>query len=302
MPHSSLSAAVRQPAGRWVRPSWQGLWRWVWRIALGLLLTGWAVALAAWVSLQWLILPRLDEWRPRVEALATRALGHPVQIGQLAAQGAGWLPTFTLHDVVLRDPAGQEALRLPRVQAALSVPSLLGLRLRFAQLLIEDARLDVRRDKAGRLYVGGLALGSAGPALAGDASADWFFEQHEILVRGGTLRWLDEQREAPALALADVQLLVRNSGRRHALRLDATPPPDWGDRFAIVGQARGALLSRAGDWRHWKGTLHAHLPRADVAQLRHHINLPVDLQQGRAALRAWVDWDQGQPQALVKRQ
>ncbi len=299
MPHSSLSAAVRQPAGRWVRPSWQGLRRWVWRIALGLSLAGWAVALAAWVSLQWLILPRLDEWRPRVEALATRALGHPVQIGKLAAQGAGWLPTFTLHDVVLRDPAGQEALRLPRVQAALSVPSLLGLRLRFAQLLIEDARLVVRRDKAGRLFVGGLALGGGGPALAGDASTDWVFEQHEILVRGGTLRWLDEQRDAPALALADVQLLVRNRGRRHELRLDATPPPDWGDRFAIVGQARGALLSRAGDWRQWKGTLHVHLPRADVAQLRHHVDLPVDLQQGRAALRAWVDWDQGQPQALT---
>lgn len=303
MPHSSLSAAVRQPAGRWWPPSWPGwlhrAWRWGWRIALGLLLAGWTVALAGWAALHGLILPRLDEWRPRVEALATQALGHPVQIGHLAAQGGGWLPTFTLQDVVLRDSAGQEALRLPRVQAALSVPSLLGLRLRFAQLLIEDARLDVRRDAGGRLFVGGLALGTHGPTLAGDDTADWVFSQHEILVRGGTLRWLDEQRRAPPLALADVQLLVRNRGRRHELRLDATPPPDWGDRFAIVGQARGALLTRAGDWRHWKGTLHASLPRADVAQLRHHVDLPVDLQEGRAALRAWVDWDQGQPQALT---
>ncbi|MBP7665535.1 MAG: hypothetical protein KA774_01700, partial [Burkholderiaceae bacterium] len=89
-----------------------------------------AAAVAAWVSLHAWILPRLDEWRPRVEVLATRALGHPVQIGQLAAQGGGWLPSFQLQDVVLRDAAGREALRLPRVQAALSVPSLLGLQLR----------------------------------------------------------------------------------------------------------------------------------------------------------------------------
>ncbi|GCL65817.1 DUF3971 domain-containing protein [Rubrivivax pictus] len=259
----------------------------------------WLLALLAWSTLHWLILPRLDEWRPRVEVLATQALGHPVQIGRLATQGGGWLPSFLLQDVVLRDPAGHEALRLPRVQAALSVPSLLALQLRFAQLLIEDARLDVRRDAAGRLYVGGLPLGSASPTLAGDGSADWLFSQHEILVRGGTLRWLDEQRAAPPLALADVQLLLRNRGRRHELRLEATPPADWGDRFTIVGQARGALLSRPGDWRRWKGTLHASLPRADVAQLRHHVTLPVDLQQGRAALRAWVDWDQGQPQALT---
>ena len=303
MPHSSLSAAVRQPAGRWWRPSWPGwarrAWHWSWRIALGLLSAVWLLALVAWGSLHWLILPRLDEWRPRVESLATQALGHPVQIGHLAAQGGGWLPSFTLQDVVLRDATGQEALRLPRVQAALSVPSLLALRLRFAQLLIEDARLDVRRDAAGRLFVGGLPLGTHGPTLAADDSADWLFSQQEILVRGGTLRWLDALRGAPPLALADVQLLLRNSGRRHELRLDATPPPDWGDRFAIVGQARGALLSRPGDWRRWKGTLHASLPRADVAQLRHHVQLPVDLQQGRAALRAWVDWDQGQPQALT---
>ncbi|MES2717927.1 MAG: YhdP family protein [Pseudomonadota bacterium] len=273
--------------------------RWSWRIALGLLLAAWALALVGWLSLQWLILPRLDEWRGRAEVLATQALGHPVQIGQLSTQGGGWLPTLQLRDVVLRDATGQQALRLPRVQAALSVPAMLALRLRFSQLLIEDAQLDVRRDAQGRWFVGGLPLAADGAALRGDGQADWIFEQHEILVRGGTLRWLDEQRAAPPLALADVQLLLRNRGRRHELRLDATPPPDWGQRFAITAQARGALLSRPGDWRRWKGTLHVDLPRADVSQLRRHVSLPVDLQQGRAALRGWLDFDAGAPQALT---
>jgi len=274
----------------------------LWRIALGLLLAAWGLVLVAWLSLQWLILPRLDEWRPKAEALAARALGHPVQIGRLATDGGGWLPMFEARDVVLRDAAGQAALRLPRVRAALSVPSLLALRLRFNQLLIEDARLDVRRDAAGRLFVGGLPIGdfgASGAPAAGGGDADWLFQQHEILIRGGTLRWLDDWRQAPPLALSDVQLLLRNSGRRHELRLDATPPADWGERFAIVAQARGALLSHPGDWRRWKGTLHADLPRADVSQLRRHVSLPVDLQQGRAALRAWLDFDAGAPQALT---
>ncbi len=301
MPHSSLSA-VPQPDSRRRRPSWQGWWRGLWRIALGLLLAAWGLVLVAWLSLQWLILPRLDEWRPKAEALAARALGHPVQIGRLATDGGGWLPMFEARDVVLRDAAGQAALRLPRVRAALSVPSLLALRLRFNQLLIEDARLDVRRDAAGRLFVGGLPIGdfgASGAPAAGGGDADWLFQQHEILIRGGTLRWLDDWRQAPPLALSDVQLLLRNSGRRHELRLDATPPADWGERFAIVAQARGALLSHPGDWRRWKGTLHADLPRADVSQLRRHVSLPVDLQQGRAALRAWLDFDAGAPQALT---
>ena len=303
MPLSTMFAAVRASADGRARPFWHAPWRvlWhgAWRITLGLLLLTWSLALLAWLTLHWLILPRLDEWRPQVEAQAARALGHPVQIGRIAVHSSGWVPAFTLHDVVLRDALGRDALRLPRVSAALSVPSMLALRLRFDQLLIEDARLEVRRDARGRWSVGGLDMASAGASVDGSEAADWLFEQHEVLIRGGTLRWVDEQRAAPPLQLSEVQLLLRNRGRRHELRLDATPPADWGDRFSIVGQARGALLSRAGDWQRWKGTLFAQLPRADVSQLRRHVDLPIDLQQGEAALRAWVDWDRGLPQALT---
>ncbi len=299
MPLSSLFAALRFPADGSLRTSWRLLWRWIWRLSFSLLLVACSLALLAWLSLHWLILPRLDDWRPQLEAQASRALGHPVQIGRIEVQSSGWVPAFTLHDVLVVDAQGRDALRLPKVSAALSVPSALALRLRFAQLLIEDARLEVRRDVRGRWSVGGLDMDSAGPALEGNDAADWFFEQHEFLIRGGTLRWVDELRAAPPLQLGDVQLLVRNQGRRHELRLDATPPADWGQRFSIVAQARGTLLARAGDWSRWKGTLYAHLPRADVSQLRRHVDLPVDLRQGEAALRAWVDWDQGQPIALT---
>ena len=262
-------------------------------------MAGWTGLVLAWLTLHWLILPRLDEWRPMIEAQAGRALGHPVQIGQIAVHSSGWVPSFVLRDVVLRDARGREALRLPRVSAALSVPSLMGLSLRFEQLLIEDARLEVRRDAQGHWHVAGLDVASTDAALDGSAAADWFFEQHEVIVRGGLLRWVDEQREAPPLQLSDLLLVVRNQGRRHELRLDATPPADWGQRLSLRAQVRGPLLARAGDWQQWKGMLYADLPSVDVNGLRHHVDLPVDLQQGEAALRAWVDWDQGLPQALT---
>jgi len=299
MPLSSIVAAVRHPD----RPAGRAFWRRagyrIWRAALWLLLAAWCLGLLAWLTLHWNILPRLDEWRPQIEAQASRALGHPVSIGHIRVDSAGWVPSFVLSEVVLRDPLGRDALRLPQVSAALSVPSLLALRLRFDQLLIEGARLEVRRDAVGRWFVAGLDMASTEPGVDGALTADWFFEQHEFLIRGGTLRWVDEQRAAPPLQLSDVQLLVRNRGRRHELRLDATPPADWGARFTLVAQARGALLARAGDWQRWKGTLFAELPRADVSQLRRHVDLPVDLQQGEAALRAWVDWDQGVPLAAT---
>ena len=294
---------TRKPSGQGERPLGRLMWRRVlrlsWRLAFGLLLATWVLALFAWLSLHWLILPRLDDWRGRVEQQASRALGHPVQIGQIKVRSSGWVPAFELQDVVLHDKLGREALRLPQVSAALSVPSLLAFKLRFEQLLIENARLEVRRDAAGRWSVAGLDVDASATAVDGGVAADWFFEQHEFVIRGGLLRWVDEQRAAPPLQLSDVQLVVRNRGRSHELRLDATPPPEWGQRFAVLMQARGPLLARAGDWQRWKGTVFADLPLADVASLRRHVDLPVDLRQGEATLRAWVDWDQGLPQALT---
>ena len=287
----SVATAARRPVG------WG--WRWAWRILWGgaaVLLAG---GLAAWLSLHWLILPRLDAWRPRIEAQASRALGHPVQIGGISVRSGGWMPAFALRDVVLRDAQGREALRLPLVSAALSARSLLSLRLRFDQLLIEDARLEVRRDAQGRWHVAGLGVEAAGAAMDGSAAADWFFEQGEFIIRGGVLRWVDEQRAAPPLQLSDVLLVVRNPGHRHELRLDATPPPDWGQRFSVRALARRPLLARPGDWQRWKGSLFADLPQVDVNGLRRHVDLPVDLQQGQAALRAWVDFDQGLPNAVT---
>jgi uncharacterized protein (TIGR02099 family) len=292
----SSAAVLRHPAGQWLS--------WCLRLGLGLLLAGLSLSLLAWLTFHWGILPRLDDWRPRLEAAVGQRLGVTVQIGQLQARSSGWVPAFTLTDVVLRDAQGREALRLPQVSAALSVPSLLRLQPRFAQLLIDGARLEVRRTRQGQWLVAGMDMAAEGPVVDSSAAADWLFEQDEFVIRGGQLRWVDDLRGAPPLALQQVQLVLRNAGRRHALRLDATPPPSWGERFQVVVQARQPLLTRegftrAGDWRKWSGTLFAELPRVDAAQLRRHVDLPVDLQQGRAALRAWLDWDSAEPQGLT---
>lgn len=278
--------------------------RWLGRLGLWLLLTAASLSLLAWLTLHWGILPRLDEWRPRLAAAVSQQLGVTVEIGRLQARSSGWVPAFTLYDVVLRDEQGREALRLPQVAAALSVPSLLAFKPRLAQLLIDDASLEVRRDRQGRWWVAGLDLSGGGADTATEGPPAWLFEMGEFVIRGGQLRWTDEARGAPALALQKVQLVLRNRGLRHELRLDATPPVDWGDAFQIMVTARQPLLTReglvaAGDWRKWSGTLFAHLPRVDVASLRQHVDLPVDVQSGRAALRAWLDWDRLQPNGLT---
>ena len=266
-----------------------GLARW----SLGLLLAFWLLLTIAWGALHGWIVPRIGDFRPQLEAQAARALGVPVQIGALAARTEGLIPSVELSDVALLDAAGRSALRLPRVVVALSPRSLL--QGGFEQLYIEQPELDVRRTADGRIQVAGLDFS---PQPGDDnAAADWLFSQGEVFIRGGMLRWTDEQRGAPELALENVDLLLRNGNWHHHMRLDATPPAAWGDRFTVVGQFRAPLLhARDGNWKHWNGQLFADFARVDVLRLRHHadVGVGVDVAQGRGTLRAWVDVQRGQ--------
>lgn len=260
--------------------------------AVGLVLLAWGILLIAWGVLHWAILPHINDWRPAIEQQASAALGVKLRIGAIEVRSGGWIPALALRDVRLLDPAGREALRLPQVSAALSARSLLALELRFEQLLVEAPELEIRRDAQGRIYIAGLSVDQAEHAEASgaaDAWIDWLFAQHEFAILNGRVRWIDERRAAPPLELSGVDLLLRNGLRSHQLRLDAVPPPAWGDRFTLRGRFTQSLLRRASELRYWNGQLYADLPRTDVRELRRHVDLPFELSEGDGALRAWVD-------------
>ena len=220
------TAASPRPPPR----AWQRLYWGVRAVGLALLLL-WSLLLAAWLTLHWAILPHIDEWRPAIERLASRSLGLKVALGEIRVHSSGWVPAFEIRDLRVLDRDGREALQLQRVQAALAPRSLLTATLRFEQILIDGARLQIRRDREGRWQVAGLAW--EGSLDAADTRArDWLLRQGEFVVRDGELRWTDERTGSAPLVLRDLQFVLRNGVRRHALRLDATPPPEWGQRFS----------------------------------------------------------------------
>ena len=308
---SSTAPAPDASAPRFERRRHRG-WRLAWRIAFATLFAAWSLLLLAWLTLQWGIVPRVGQWKPQIEQRASAALGVPVTIGAIRVQSSGWMPLIELDDVVLAPrnaatpAAGEalrlpssgsgEALRLPRVSATLSARSLLGWQLRFEQLHVDGAALEVRRDSAGRLFVAGIEVraGTVDDDSEG-AGTDWLLAQREVAVRNGSLRWIDEQRGAPPLELSAVDLVLRNGLAGHELRLDATPPPQVGKRFTLQGEFRQPLLARRSDWRRWSGTAFAELPQADAAALRPWLSaLPVDVAEGEGALRAWVEVEAGE--------
>ena len=270
------------PAPSWLLKAVGFVARW----SLGLTLSAWVLFAVIWGLLHWVIVPRIGELRPRLEAHASRVLGVPVTIGTITATSTGLVPSFELTDVKLFDTLGREALRLPRVLAALSPRSVVGLK--FEQLYFDQPALDIRRSPGGKITVAGLDFSSAGSSDG--QAADWLFSQPEFVIRNGTVQWTDELRGVPPLSLSQVDLVMRNRFHNHAIRLDATPVPELGSRFNAMGVFKQPLLSlRNGQWRDWTGQLYAAFERVDVAQLRRHADFGANVAKGTGAVRVWVD-------------
>ena len=269
------------------------------RIALWVTVAFWLLFGATWAALHGWIVPRIEEFRPRLEIEASKALGATVRIGQITAQSGGLIPSFELRDIVLLDAQGREALHLSRVLAALS-PSSLWSR-GFEQLFIDQPTLEIRRAPDGKVYVGGLDVSQT--STGNPAIADWVFSQAELSIKGGSIRWTDELRTAPPLTLTQVDVIMRNGLRSHAMRLDATPPPEWGERFNLRGIFRQPLLSRhAGQWTDWSGQLFAEFSRVDVSHIKQYASLQtlgVDIKTGNGSLRAWADVSKGRVSAAT---
>ena len=261
--------------------------------AWGLLTLGVVLGIA-WSALHFLIVPRIENFRPRLENLASQTLGVPVQMGQLVALSTGWMPTFEIHQLALLDPEGRKALTLPKITFAISVRSVLNFGVE--QLVIEAPSLDIRRTAQGEWRIAGLSLKNNG--AIDSAAADWVFSQKEIVIQRGTVVWTDDFQnlngERPSLELSDVAWVLRNTARHHLWRLDATPPAGWGDRFVLMGDMRRNLLStHPGRFKDWNGQVHVQFPDVELAQLGPHLPWKDLTTQGKGALRMWADFQSG---------
>jgi len=95
----------------------------------GLLLVAvlvWLLLGATWGTLHWWIVPRIGEFRPQLEAQASKALGVPVRLSRITAHSGGLMPSFELTGVEVLDAQGRVALSLPRVLVTLSPRSVFG--------------------------------------------------------------------------------------------------------------------------------------------------------------------------------
>ena len=261
------------------------------RRLLWLVLAVYVVAAVALLGLRYWVLPNIDQWRPRIEAYASDALGARVAIGRLQADWHGLNPRLQLTSLAIYDDDAEPVLTLPTVSAVLAWRSVLLLSPRLLSLRIDGPELRVRRDVDNRLWVAGQSIDlDAGQDPQGQSRLlRWLGAQRDIALAGATVHWLDERRQAPEMTLGNVSLRLYNGTLAHRFALHAEPPAALARDVALRGRfTRNPLL--AGQQR-WTGELYAEVNDAEPAAWASW--LPVPQVAGRAAARAWLTLDEG---------
>jgi len=260
---------------------------------VGVAVFGYFAFALIFLSLRYLVLPQVEDYRGDIERMLSAGITLPVSIERIDAQWSGLRPNLALRGFVVRDREGRPALALDRVDAEISWRSLFTLGLRLERLEIVAPELNIRRDAGGRIFVAGLPLA---PENEQGGIANWLLAQHRIVVRDATVTWQDEQRGAAPLTLSKMNLELRNDGRHHRFGLTADPPRSLAERVDLRGDFQGEAEQPLQDWT---GDAYAELHYADLAVWRAWVDYPIELPSGRGGLRLWLSVAQRQLNALT---
>ena len=249
--------------------------RWL-AVLLALAVAGFTAAAA--LMFFW-VLPNVADHRDTVAGLMSRALGQKVTLEAVSGVWQQARPEFRLQGVRLYDQQGRPALYLPELEASFAWRSLLLLEPRFNHIELQGLVLGVRRARDGHFYVGGIPIN---PAAPDSGFSSWLLRQGRLSVGDATLTWVDEVRDAPPLALTDVDFTLTRRLRSHQLRLHAVPPAWLARPVTVEGRLGGRDVD---DFRTWSGTVDATVAGVSFPRLAAWLALPHQPSQGWGALK-----------------
>ena len=275
------------------RPLVLKTFRWLVRVSVAV----YFVVAIALLVLRYVVLPRIDDWRPDIEALISRQLGMPVTMAHIAADWKGLHPRVQIEGVRIDQDGDGPALALPKVTATLAWRSVLLLEPRLLYLEASGLVLSARRDSQGEFWVAGHKLPFNTDSNASHADEHpalrWLSRQRELVLRDASVHWADEQHGIKReLLLQDVQLRVLNKGLSTSLSVSAKPPVDYAAGMSVRAKlARQPQFAERVDRAVWDGQIYLQLDDADLQRWGAEQGLPPVA--GRLAARAWLDLDQG---------
>lgn len=244
------------------------------------------------LGLRYVVLPQVDNFRPRIEKLVSEKIHAEFRIGKLAPHWSGFQPGIDISDLTIRDRHGEIALDVPHATASVSWRSVVLLEPLLSSIVVEQPDVHIAREDDGTLTIAGVPVPTA---HTGNATfTTWLMRQQAIVLRGGTLRWHDATRDVPDLALSHIRLAILNDGYDHRVALQAPAegtvlhgPLDFRAHFTH------ARFAQAGKPIGWTGDTYLSTGPVDLPTLARYIHMPIATHAGRIDNSIWAHFANG---------
>lgn len=252
------------------------------------------LAFAILLALRFVLLPNVDNYKPQLEQMLSVSLGRTVTISQISASWDGLRPRLELKQLAVRDALEQDEVIPPllfsNVQATVSWISVLFAELRLYNLEISQPEVEIIRNHDGKIFIAGWWMD---PEKKGDVKGlNWILSQRSIVIKNGTLRWTDLQREAPVLTLSNVDFNLRNQWQHHRFSLSANPPKPLAGPLNVRADFKDSPFRNAiNDFFQGKGHVYVGIPNTDLAAWKSYVTYPFEVQQGVGSVSLWLTFD-----------
>lgn len=260
-----------------------------------------ALVCAALLLVRYVLLPHVENYGPQIADRLSQMLGAPVTIERITTGWDGWNPTVDIGGLRVRATQGggdgRPDLFLQSVSATVSWLSIVTLEPRLKHFAIERPEFVITRLAGGRFRVAGVEF-DASDAASGGRFADWLLKQREISIHDALVVWNDEAHGRPQLVLDDVDFQLEHSlgSTHHRIGFTGRPPPELAAPFDFRADLVNAETM---DWGKIDARFYLKLEYADLAALGGWIPWPVPVEDGRGALRMWIETAAGRMRELT---
>lgn len=261
---------------------------WIYRTLAWLISIVVIVLLVTALTIHFLILPNINQYKDKIAGYAAQAVGQKVAIGNIKADWLGINPHFSISNIDIFDAENRPALQLKNTDVKLSWLSIPMLEPHMAALVIRAPELTIRRMQNGEIFVAGISMsGPSKPELP-----NWLLRQSKLEVFNAKVVWLDEMRNAPALSLDKLNLQISSPPwksliKNHRFTLSTLPSAGTNNPISFNGNVYGNDVSKIEQWR---GRIEMQIKNANVAAFKPWIDYPVDLQSGFGSTKVIVNF------------
>lgn len=270
---------------------------WLYRastILIGILAT---IVLATVLSVEFLLLPNIDQLKHKIADFASQSAKQKVVIGNIKADWQGVNLHLSLNNIDIFDNENRPALQLKNTEVSLSWLSIPMLEPHLANLKIQAPELTIRRVASGEIFVGGISMsGESKPDLP-----NWLLRQSQLSVLDAKIIWLDEMRGAPSLSLDHLNLDIfsppwRSLLNNHRFVLSAQPSIGSIHPIQLSGSVYGDDVSHTEQWR---GNVILSLKEANLAAFKPWLDYPINFQSGDGSTESSIKFNHNVIESLA---